>query len=199
MYGQLYHRTISRELREPRRSPRGTGPRREWRRGGRDGRDPYMRQVDQAQAAGHKARSASSRACGRERPGSAGNIFAPCMISGPSTRKGGLDGKIRAPCILNRPIAPGNGRIGRGSCHLDLKKHAFRADVAREGAFFAHSARKGCMRRDSCRPGPRCRRNARDGRRDAAERTLFAQMRKHHCNALLQGFDKPLVHFEHLL
>ena len=65
----------------------------------------------------------------------AGNIFAPCMISGPSTRKGGLDGKIRAPCILNRPIAPGNGRIRRGSCHLDLEKHAFRADIAREGSF----------------------------------------------------------------
>ena len=71
----------------------------------------------------------------RERPGSFGNIFAPCMISGPSTRKGALDGKIRAPCIRNRPIAPGNGRIRRGSCHLDLEKHAFRADIAREGAF----------------------------------------------------------------
>lgn len=93
----------------------------------------------------------------------AGNIFAPCMISGPSTRKGGLDGKIRAPCILNRPIAPGNGRIRRGSCHLDLEKHAFRADIAREGGFFARSARKECMRRDSCQPGSRCRRNARDG------------------------------------
>lgn len=101
--------------------------------------------------------------CRLERPGSAGNIFAPCMISGPSTRKGGLDGKIRAPCIPNRPIAPGNGRIRRGSCHFDLEKHAFRADIAREGAFFAHSAKKGCIRRDSCQPGPRCRRNARDG------------------------------------
>lgn len=99
----------------------------------------------------------------RERSGSGGNIFAPCMISGPSTRKGGLDGKIRAPCIPNRPIAPGNGRIRRGSCHFDLEKHAFRADIAREGAFFAHSAKKGCIRRDSCQPGPRCRRNARDG------------------------------------
>lgn len=100
---------------------------------------------------------------GRESPGSSGSIFAPCMISGLSTRKGGLDGKIRAPCIRNRPIAPGNGRIRRGSCHLDLEKHAFRADIAREGVFFAHSARKGCMRRDSCQPGPRCHRNARDG------------------------------------
>ena len=71
----------------------------------------------------------------RERSGSAGNIFASCMISGPSTRKGGLDGKIRAPCILNRPIAPGNGYIRRGSCHSDLEKHAFRADIAREGPF----------------------------------------------------------------
>lgn len=86
------------------------------------------------------------------------------MISGPSTRKGGLDGKIRAPCIPNRPIAPGNGRIRRGSCHLDLEKHAFRADIARAGAFFAHSAKKGCIRCDSCQPRPRGRRNAR-GRR----------------------------------
>ena len=99
----------------------------------------------------------------RERSGSTGNIFAPCMISGPSTRKGALDGKIRAPCIPNHPIVPGNGRIGRGSCHLDLEKHAFRADIAREGAFFAHSAKNGCIRRNSCQPGPRCRRNARDG------------------------------------
>lgn len=119
---------------------------------------------------GHKAQSPFGQFAGprpaprcRERSGSAGNIFAPCMISGPSTRKGGLDGKIRAPCIPNRPIAPGNGRIGRGSCHLDLEKHAFRADVARERAFFTHSAKNGCIRRDSCQPGPGCRRNARDG------------------------------------
>lgn len=119
---------------------------------------------------GHKAQSPFGQFAGPrpaprclERSGSGGSIFAPCMISGPSTRKGDLDGKIRAPCIPNRPIAPGNGRIGRGSCHLDLEKHAFRADIAREGAFFAHSAKKGCIRRDSCQPGPRCRRNARDG------------------------------------
>lgn len=119
---------------------------------------------------GHKAQSPFGQFAGprpaprcRERSGSTGNIFAPCMISGSSTRKGALDGKIRAPCILNHPIVPGNGRIGRGSCHLDLEKHAFRADIAREGAFFAHSAKKGCIRRDSCQSGPRCRRNARDG------------------------------------
>ena len=44
--------------------------------------------------------------------------------------------------------------MGRGCCHLDLEKHAFRADVARKRAFLAHSAKKGCMRCDSCQPGP---------------------------------------------
>ena len=105
-----------------------------------------------------------SHAAAAERPGGAGNIFAPCVISGSSTRKRGLGGKIRAPCILNRPIAPGNGCMGRGCCHLDLEKHAFRADVARKGAFFAHSAKKGCIRRGSCQLGPWGRRNARGGR-----------------------------------
>lgn len=95
-----------------------------------------------------------SHAAAAERPGGAGNIFAPCVISGSSTRKRTLGGKIRAPCILNRPIAPGNGCMGRGCCHLDLEKHAFRADVARKRAFFAHSAKKGCIRRGSCQPGP---------------------------------------------
>ena len=104
--------------------------------------------------AGRKARSAGPHAAAAERPGGAGNIFAPCVISGSSTRKGALGGKIRAPCILNRPIAPGNGCMGRGCCHLDLEKHAFRADVARKRAFFAHSAKRGCMQCDSCQPGP---------------------------------------------
>lgn len=85
-----------------------------------------------------------------EKPGSAGSIFAPCMISGPSTRKGGLGGKIRAPCILNSPIAPGNGYIRRGSCHSDLEKHAFRANIARKEAYFAHSAKREYIWRDSC-------------------------------------------------
>ena len=134
-----------------------------------------MRQAGQARAAGRKARStgphaaaawrkahsAGPQAAAGERPGGAGNIFAPCVISGSSTRKRALGGKIRAPCILNRPIAPGNGCMGRGCCHLDLEKHAFRADVARKGAFLAHSAKKGCIRRGSCRPGPWGRRNAR--------------------------------------
>ena len=119
--------------------------------------------------AGRKARSAGPHAAAAERPGGAGNIFAPCVISGSSTRKGALGGKIRAPCIPNRPIAPGNGCMGRGCCHLDLEKHAFRADVARKGAFFAHSAKKGCIRRGSCQPGPWGRRNVRGecGRRRA--------------------------------
>ena len=110
--------------------------------------------VPHAAVAWRKARSVGPQAAAGERPGGAGNIFAPCVISGSSTRKRALGGKIRAPCILNRPIAPGNGCIGRGCCHLDLEKHAFRADVARKGAFFAHSAKKGCIRRGSCRPGP---------------------------------------------
>ena len=125
-----------------------------------------MRQAGQARAAGRKARSAMPRVAGRkarpagpqaaaaERPGGAGNIFAPCVISGSPTRKRALGGKIRAPCILNRPIAPGNGCMGRGCCHSDLEEHAFRADVARKGAFFAHSAKRGCMQCDSCQPGP---------------------------------------------
>ena len=120
-------------------------------RGGhkRDDRGGRMRQAGQARAAGRKARSAGphAAAAGRkarsagphaataERPGGAGNIFAPCVISGSSTRKRALGGKIRAPCILNRPIAPGNGCMGRGCCHSDLEEHAFRADVARKGAF----------------------------------------------------------------
>ena len=91
--------------------------------------------VSHAAAAWHKARSAGPQAAAAERPRGAGNIFASCVISGSSTRKRALGGKIRAPCILNRPIAPGNGCIGRGCCHLDLEKHAFRAEVARKGPF----------------------------------------------------------------
>ena len=101
----------------------------------RDGRGGRMRQAGQARAAGRKARSAGPQAAAAERPRGAGNIFASCVISGSSTRKRALGGKIRAPCILNRPIAPGNGCIGRGCCHLDLEKHAFRAEVARKGPF----------------------------------------------------------------
>ena len=155
-----------------------------------------MRQAGQACAAGRKARpagphaavawrkarSAGPHAAAAERPGGAGNIFAPCVISGSSTRKRALGGKIRVPCIPNRPIAPGNGCMGRGCCHLDLEKHAFRADAARKGAFFAHSAKRGCMRCDSCQPGPWGRRNARGerGRRRAvgAMRTAKRNTRK---------------------
>ena len=124
--------------------------------------------VSHAAAAWRKARSAGPQAAAAERPRGAGNIFASCVISGSSTRKRVLGGKIRAPCIPNRPIAPGNGCIGRGCCHLDLEKHAFRAEVARKGSFFAHSTKKGCMRCDSCQPWPRGRRNARGGTRAAA-------------------------------
>ena len=135
-----------------------------------------------AAVAWRKARSAGPHAAAAERPGGAGNIFAPCVISGSSTRKRALGGKIRVPCIPNRPIAPGNGCMGRGCCHLDLEKHAFRADAARKGAFFAHSAKRGCMRCDSCQPGPWGRRNARGerGRRRAvgAMRTAKRNTRK---------------------
>ena len=135
-----------------------------------------MRQAGQARAAGRKARSAGPHAATAERPGGAGNIFAPCVISGSSTRKRALGGKIRAPCILNHPIAPGNGCMGRGCCHLDLEKHAFRADVARKRAFLAHSAKKGCIRRGSCQSGPWGRRNARRemGARCGCRRTVGA-------------------------
>ncbi len=126
--------------------------------------------VSHAAAAWRKARSAGPQAAAAEITRSAGNIFAPCVISGSSTRKRALGGKIRAPCILNRPIAPGNGCMGRGCCHLDLEKHAFRADAARRRASLAHSAKKGCMRCDSCQPRARGRRNARGerGQRRAA-------------------------------
>ena len=117
--------------------------------------------VSHAAAAWRKAHSAGPQAVAAERPGGAGNIFAPCVISGSPTRKRALGGKIRAPCIPNRPIAPGNGCMGRGCCHSDLEEHAFRADVARKGAFFAHSAKKGCIRCGSCQSGPWGRRNAR--------------------------------------
>lgn len=100
--------------------------------------------------AGRKARSARLRSAAAEKPGSAGKIFAPCMISGPSTPKEGLGGKIRAPCILNRPIAPGNGYIRRGSCHSDLEKHTFRANIARKRAYFPLSAKREYIWCDSC-------------------------------------------------
>ena len=184
---------------------RAAGPGREWRRsaggagemaearacGKRAGRAAAQSPFDWT--VGRKARSAGPQAAAAERLDGAGNIFAPCMISGPSTRKRALGGKIRAPCILNRPIAPGNECIGRRCCHLDLEKHAFRADVARKRAHFAHSAKWGCIRRDSCQPGPRGRRNARGGREwrrmvDAVHphrRQLFAQAGKHCRNAFL--------------
>ena len=72
------------------------------------------------------------------------------MISGLSTWKGDLFGKIFTPCIQNHPIAPGNGRIGRGSCHFDLEKHAFRANIARKRAYCMHSSKRERIWRDSC-------------------------------------------------
>lgn len=79
---------------------------------------------------------------------SPGSIFVPCMISGLSTRKGDLPGKILTPCIQNHPIAPGNGRIGRGSCHSYLEKHTFRANIARKRAYCVHSSKRERIRCD---------------------------------------------------
>lgn len=132
--------------------------------------------VSHAAAAWRKARSAGPQAAAAERPRGAGNIFASCVISGSSTRKRALGGKIRAPCILNRPIAPGNGCIGRGCCHLDLEKHAFRADVARKGGLFSAFGEKG-MHAVRFLPvgalGPP-QREERDGARCGCRRTVGA-------------------------
>lgn len=116
-----------------------------------------MRQASQARPQGAKPVRPCRRpqAAAAEKPGSAGRFFALCVISGRSTRKGGLGGKIRAPCILNRPIAPGNGYIRRGSCHSDLEKHTFRANIARKRAYFAHSAKREYIWCDSCQLGTR--------------------------------------------
>lgn len=111
--------------------------------------------IEPGMGAGRKARSARLRSAAAEKPGSAGRFFALCVISGRSTRKGGLGGKIRAPCILNRPIAPENGCIRRGSCHSDLEKHTFRANIARKRAYFAHSAKREYIWCDSCQLGTR--------------------------------------------
>lgn len=83
-----------------------------------------MRQAIQVWAIGRRAHSTKLQAAATKRSISAGKFFAPCMISGPSTRKAALDGKISAPCIQNRPIAPGNGHMGRVSCHFYPEKHA---------------------------------------------------------------------------
>ena len=78
---------------------------------------------------------------------SIGKIFAPCMIPGTSTQKRGLPGKIRALCIRNRPIAPQNGYMGRRSCQLQRKKHAFRENAASEAPFFVQSVKRGYIAR----------------------------------------------------
>ena len=89
-----------------------------------DCRGAPMRQASRVWAIGRRAHSTKLQAAVTKRPSSAGKFFAPCMISDPSTRKAALDGKISAPCIQNRPIAPGNGHMGRGSCHFYPEKHA---------------------------------------------------------------------------
>lgn len=104
---------------------------------------------------------------------SIGKIFAPCMIPGTSMQKRGLPGKIRALCIRNRPIAPQNGYMGRRSCQLQRKKHAFRANVARETPFFVQSAKRGYMARESCHSSQsnlEDRRNKSIGRQNANQK-----------------------------
>lgn len=99
---------------------------------------------------------------------SAGKIFAPCMIPGPSARKRPgkiralcmiprpstqkcrLPGNIRPLCIRNRPIASRNGYTGRRSCHPRFEKNAFRVNVAREAALFVQSAKREYTRHDYC-------------------------------------------------
>ena len=92
MYGQLYHRTISRELREPRRSPRGAGGGRRvgqqearWVRGG----------MGSARAAGRQALGASSggademtetRACGKRTRPELQGAKPVRPVRGPATR-----------------------------------------------------------------------------------------------------------------
>lgn len=99
----------------------------------------------------HSTDPYSARQSGKARATpSVGRIFAPCMIPGTSTQKGGFPGKIRALCIRNRPIAPRNGYMGRRSCQLQREKHAFRANAARETPFFVQSAKRGYMARESC-------------------------------------------------
>ena len=118
-------------------------------------RGALMRRASQVWAIGHKARSTKLQAAVTKRPSSAGNIFTPCMISGPSARKTALDGKIPAPCIQNHSIAPGNGHMGRRCCHFYPKKHAWGENAASKGAYCAHSAKRERIRRDSCQIGPR--------------------------------------------
>ena len=126
-----------------------------WRERDQNHRGAHMRQASQVWTIERKARSTKPQAAVTKRPSGTGNIFAPCMISGPSTRKTALDGKILAPCTQNHPIAPGNGHMGQGSCHFYPKKHAWDEDVARKRAYCAHSAKRERIRRDSCQMGPR--------------------------------------------
>lgn len=99
---------------------------------------------------GNLPRSAARRSREARATPSVGRIFAPCMIPGTSTQKRGLPGKIRALCIRNRPIAPQNGYMGRRSCQLQRKKHAFRENAASEAPFFVQSVKRGYIAHESC-------------------------------------------------
>lgn len=93
-------------------------------------------------------------------------------------KKGGLPGKIRALCIRNRPIAPQNGYMGRRSCQLQRKKHAFRANAARETPFFVQSAKRGYMARESCHSSQsnlEDRHNKSIGRQNASQKKILEQ------------------------
>ena len=102
-----------------------------------------------------------------------------------------------------------NGLVRRGAGGATRARVQPRLPVGAGGAVGAASAwtpcrsagRGGRAARQACRHGPElCRRDARGhGAALSARAELFAQTRKHCRNALLQSFDKPLVHFEHLL
>lgn len=109
---------------------------------------------------------------------SIGKIFAPCMIPGTSTQKRGLPGKIRALCIRNRPIAPQNGYMGRRSCQLQRKKHAFRENAASEAPFFVQSVKRGYIARESrhsSQSNLEDRHNKSIGRQNANQKKILEQ------------------------
>lgn len=127
---------------------------------------------------GNLPRSAARRSREARATSSVGKTFAPCMIPGTSTQKRGLPGKIRALCIRNRPIAPQNGYMGRRSCQLQRKKHAFRENAASEAPFFVQSVKRGYIARESCHSSQsnlEDRHNKSIGRQNANQKKILEQ------------------------
>lgn len=92
--------------------------------------------------------------------------------------KKGPPGKIRALCIRNRPIAPQNGYMGRRSCQLQRKKHAFRENAASEAPFFVQSVKRGYIARESCHSSQsnlEDRHNKSIGRQNANQKKILEQ------------------------